>query len=119
MHIETTDSAGNGLKQGMKVPFYVVRISLIAALGGFGFETAVISGAEKTIQQLWNLSSGWQGFTVASSLIGTVIGSLIAGFPAQKYGRKRVLTFIALLYLLSAVGCALTPIWLLFIIFRF
>jgi hypothetical protein len=43
-------------------------------LGGFlfGFETAVISGAEKTIQALWHLSSGWQGFTVASSLIGTV-----------------------------------------------
>lgn len=121
MHIETTAPAGTGSKQSIKVPFYVVRISLIAALGGFlfGFETAVISGAEKTIQQLWNLSSGWQGFTVASSLIGTVIGSLIAGSPAQKYGRKKVLTIIALLYLVSAVGCALTPIWLLFIIFRF
>jgi sugar porter (SP) family MFS transporter len=121
MHIETTAPAGTGSKQGIKVPFYVVRISLIAALGGFlfGFETAVISGAEKTIQQLWNLSSGWQGFTVASSLIGTVIGSLIAGSPAQKYGRKKVLTIIALLYLVSAVGCALTPIWLLFITFRF
>lgn len=119
MHIETTAPAG--LKQGTKVPFYVVRISLIAALGGFlfGFETAVISGAEKTIQQLWNLSSGWQGFTVASSLIGTVIGSLIAGSPAQRYGRKKVLTVIALLYLLSAIGCALTPIWILFITFRF
>ncbi|MDB5250417.1 MAG: sugar transporter, partial [Segetibacter sp.] len=105
----------------VKVPFYVIRISLIAALGGFlfGFETAVISGAEKTIQELWNLSSGWLGFTVASSLIGTVIGSLIAGSPAQRYGRKRVLTVIAILYLLSAVGCALTPIWILFIIFRF
>ncbi len=121
MHIETTAPAGTGLKQGIKVPFYVVRISLIAALGGFlfGFETAVISGAEKTIQQLWNLSSGWQGFTVASSLIGTVIGSLIAGSPAQRYGRKKVLTVIALLYLVSAVGCALTPIWILFITFRF
>src|SRR5918994_7485323 len=85
---------------------YAVRISLVAAIGGFlfGFETAVISGAEKTIQQLWNLSSGWQGFTVASSLIGTVIGSIIAGMPAQKYGRKKVLTVIAILYLLSAIG---------------
>ncbi|MCW3110867.1 MAG: sugar transporter, partial [Segetibacter sp.] len=121
MHIETTTDAVSGVNKGIKVPFYVVRISLIAALGGFlfGFETAVISGAEKTIQQLWNLSSGWQGFTVASSLIGTVIGSLIAGAPAQRYGRKRVLTIIAILYLLSAVGCALTPIWLLFVTFRF
>ncbi|HUQ97309.1 MAG TPA: sugar porter family MFS transporter [Chitinophagaceae bacterium] len=100
---------------------YVVRISLIAALGGFlfGFETAVISGAEKTIQSLWHLSSGWQGFTVASSLIGTVIGSIIAGTPAQKYGRKKVLTVIAILYLLSAIGCALTSVWSLFILFRF
>lgn len=100
---------------------YPIRVSLIAALGGFlfGFETAVISGAEKTIQALWSLSSGWLGFTVASSLIGTVIGSLIAGIPAQKYGRKKVLTFIAMLYLLSAVGCAFTPIWFLFITFRF
>ena len=100
---------------------YAVRISLIAALGGFlfGFETAVISGAEKTIQGLWHLSSGWQGFTVASSLIGTVIGSIIAGMPAQKYGRKKVLSVIAIMYLLSAIGCALTPLWILFIIFRF
>lgn len=122
MHIETT-TGDTGIKtnQAVKVPFFVVRISLIAALGGFlfGFETAVISGAEKTIQDLWNLSAGWQGFTVASSLIGTVIGSLIAGAPAQRYGRKKVLTVIALLYLVSAVGCASTPFWILFIIFRF
>lgn len=123
MYIETeqTTGAASATKQNLKVPFYVVRISLIAALGGFlfGFETAVISGAEKTIQQLWGLSSGMLGFTVASSLIGTVLGSLIAGAPAQRYGRKKVLTVIAVLYLLSAIGCALTPLWILFIIFRF
>src|ERR671912_1854059 len=100
---------------------YAVRISMVAALGGFlfGFETAVISGAEKTIQDLWHLSSGWQGFTVASSLIGTVIGSIVAGMPAQRYGRKKVLTVIAILYLLSAIGCAVTSVWMLFILFRF
>src|SRR5829696_5841410 len=100
---------------------YAVRISLVAAIGGFlfGFETAVISGAEKTIQQLWSLSPFWQGFTVASSLIGTVIGSMIAGIPAQKFGRKRVLMFIAILYLLSAIGCASTSVWILFVTFRF
>lgn len=100
---------------------YPVRIAMIAALGGFlfGFETAVISGAEKTIQGLWNLSGFWQGFTVASSLIGTVLGSLIAGAPAQRYGRKRVLQAIAILYLLSAIGCGLAPAWILFVTFRF
>jgi sugar porter (SP) family MFS transporter len=100
---------------------YPVRIALIAALGGFlfGFETAVISGAEKTIQKLWELTPFWQGFTVASSLIGTVLGSLVAGLPAQKYGRKKVLIAIALMYLVSAAGCALTSGWLLFVLFRF
>ena len=99
---------------------FPVRIALIAALGGFlfGFETAVISGAEKTLQNLWNLSPFWQGFTVSSSLWGTVLGSLVAGAPAQKYGRKKVLTAIAIMYLLSAVGCALASGWLPFVIFR-
>jgi MFS transporter, SP family, xylose:H+ symportor len=100
---------------------FPVRIALIAALGGFlfGFETAVISGAEKTIQQLWSLTPFWQGFTVASSLIGTVLGSIIAGVPAQRYGRKKVLIAIALMYLLSAAGCALSSGWFLFVMFRF
>jgi sugar porter (SP) family MFS transporter len=123
MYVEPINAvtAGASPKLATKVSGYVIRISLIAALGGFlfGFETAVISGAEKTIQELWNLSSGWLGFTVASSLIGTVIGSLIAGSPAQKYGRKKVLTAIAIMYLISAIGCAVTPVWILFIIFRF
>ena len=104
----------------MKINSFLLRCTLIAALGGFlfGFETAVISGAEKTIQQLWSLSDFLLGFTVAASLIGTVIGSMIAGKPAQRYGRKKVLLVIALMYLLSAIGCSLTPTWTLFIIFR-
>src|ERR1035437_7690837 len=100
---------------------YPVRIALIAALGGFlfGFETAVISGAEKTIQSIWSLSPVWQGLTVASSLIGTVIGSMIAGIPAQRYGRKKVLLGVAVMYVFSAIGCASSSIWILFLIFRF
>ena len=58
------------------------------------------------------------GFTVAASLIGTVIGSMIAGKPAQRFGRKKVLLVIALMYLLSAIGCSLTNTWILFIVFR-
>jgi sugar porter (SP) family MFS transporter len=104
----------------MKINSFLLRCTLIAALGGFlfGFETAVISGAEKTIQKLWSLSDFSLGFTVAASLIGTVIGSIIAGRPAQRYGRKKVLLIIALMYLLSALGCSLTPTWILFVIFR-
>src|SRR6201986_2922371 len=105
----------------MKINAFLLRCTLIAALGGFlfGFETAVISGAEKTIQQLWYLDSKWLGFTVAASLIGTVIGSIIAGIPAQRYGRKKVLMAIAILYLISATGCALSSVWILFVTFRF
>lgn len=100
---------------------YSVRVALIAALGGFlfGFETAVISGAEATLRQLWSLDSFWLGFTVTSSLIGTVIGSLIVGKPAQAYGRKKVLVTIAIVYVFSSISCALAPAWVVFLIFRF
>jgi len=99
---------------------YPVRIALIAALGGFlfGFETVVISGAEKILERIWSLSSFWQGFTVASSLLGTILGSLIAGAPAKKYGRKKVLQVIAVFFIVAAVGCASVSAWLLFIVFR-
>lgn len=123
MHVDTNPTIGDTLlvERPKGAYNYAIRIAVIAALGGFlfGFETAVISGAEKTIQSLWQLTSFWQGFTVASSLIGTVIGSLIAGNPAQKYGRKKVLFVIAILYLLSAIGCASSSMWLLFVTFRF
>ena len=100
---------------------YSVRIALIAALGGFlfGFETAVISGAEQTIENLWGLSASQLGLTVASSLFGTVLGSLLAGFPAQRYGRKQTLFLIGLMYVISALGCAISNGLFLFIFFRF
>ncbi|PZR32862.1 MAG: MFS transporter, partial [Azospira oryzae] len=97
------------------------RNSIVAALGGFlfGFDTAVISGVETTIQQLWQLDKFWHGFTIASALIGTVLGSLVAGNPAEVYGRKKVLQAIGLLYLATSLGAALTSSWHLFILFRF
>jgi sugar porter (SP) family MFS transporter len=98
-----------------------LRNSIVAALGGFlfGFDTAVISGVEKSIQQLWSLSDFSHGFTVASALIGTVLGSMIAGKPAELFGRKKVLQAIGLLYLVTSLGAALTSSWELFVIFRF
>jgi len=95
--------------------------SLIVALGGFlfGFDTAVISGVEKTIQQLFQLSPFWHGFTISSALIGTVVGTLRTGIMADKYGRKPILFFIALLFAVAAVGSALANNVILFIAFRF
>jgi sugar porter (SP) family MFS transporter len=98
-----------------------IRNSIVAALGGFlfGFDTAVISGVERSIQELWSLDDFWHGFTVASALIGTVIGSLAAGYPAEKYGRKKALQAIGLLYLVTSIGTALTSSWYLFVLLRF
>ena len=83
--------------------------SLTSALAGFlfGFDTVVISGAEKTIQSLWGLSPGLHGIAMASALYGTVIGSLIGGWPADRFGRKATLLSIGVLYLVGAVGSAL------------
>lgn len=95
--------------------------SIIVALGGFlfGFDTAVISGVEKHIQELFHLSSFWHGFTISSALIGTVTGALIAGKPADRYGRKPILFLIAALYVITAIGSALAGNVTSFIIFRF
>jgi SP family arabinose:H+ symporter-like MFS transporter len=83
--------------------------SLTSALAGFlfGFDTVVISGAEKTIQSLWGLSPGWHGVAMGSALYGTVVGSLIGGWPADRFGRKATLLWIGVLYFVGAVGSAL------------
>src|SRR6202000_2140094 len=95
--------------------------SIISALAGFlfGFDTVVISGAEQTIQKLWNLSPGLHGLVMGSALYGTVIGSLIGGWPTDKIGRKRTLFFIGALYVLSALGCACAGNVTMFVIARF
>jgi sugar porter (SP) family MFS transporter len=95
--------------------------SIIVALGGFlfGFDTAVISGAEKQIQELFQLSSLMHGFTISSALIGTVIGALISGKPADRFGRRPILFTIAALYVTTAVGSALANNVSSFIVFRF
>lgn len=97
------------------------RNSIVAALGGFlfGFDTAVISGVEKSIQDLWSLSNTMHGLTVGAALFGTILGSLIAGAPAERYGRKVMLQAIGVLYLVTSLATALTSTWEVFILFRF
>jgi MFS transporter, SP family, arabinose:H+ symporter len=85
--------------------------ALTSALAGFlfGFDTVVISGAEKTIQAVWGLSPGVHGIAMASALYGTVVGSLLGGWPADRFGRKATLLWIGVLYLLGALGSGLAP----------
>jgi sugar porter (SP) family MFS transporter len=83
--------------------------SLTSALAGFlfGFDTVVISGAEQKIQKLWDLSSGMHGLAMAAALYGTVLGSLLGGWPSERFGRRNTLRSIGILYFASAVWSAL------------
>jgi sugar porter (SP) family MFS transporter len=94
--------------------------SISSALAGFlfGFDTVVISGAEQKIQALWGLGAGLHGIAMASALYGTVIGSLIGGWPTDRYGRKPTLLFIGLLYLVGAIGSGLANNVYVFILAR-
>lgn len=97
-------------------------ISLIAALAGFifGFDTVVISGANLPIKTLWHTSPWFHGFFIMSmALWGTVVGSVFGGIPTQKYGRKKVLLWIGLLFSVSALGSALAQDPYTFSFFRF
>jgi len=133
----------------VKIQGVLLRSAVVAALGGllFGFDTAVISGAEKTLEQnyqrqyesiaryfgrpellnsrnekdlpILQRTSFWHGTVVASALIGTVIGSLLFGKPADRYGRRFILKLLGILYFVSAVGSALAWEMFSFSIFRF
>lgn len=100
---------------------YVFWISLTAALGGFlfGFDTAVISGAERAIQEVWKLNDWVHGLAIASALYGTVIGALLGGIPADRMGRKKSLLWIGLFYFISAVGSGIAWDVTSFTFFRF
>ena len=89
----------------------ILTCAIVAALGGFlfGFDTVVISGAEQTIQKLWGLNPGLHGLAISMALWGTVLGSLIGGFPTERFGRKKTLMMIGILYFVSAVGSGIAP----------
>lgn len=95
--------------------------SVTASLAGFlfGFDTVVISGAEQTIQELWGLNATLHGLAISMALWGTVIGSLIGGWPTEQFGRRKTLLFIGILYFVSAIGSAYAPEVFSFMIARF
>jgi SP family arabinose:H+ symporter-like MFS transporter len=109
IHIAANQSGTSGSK-----PFSEAKMSarlffwaVTSALAGFlfGFDTVVISGAEKTIQALWGLSAGEHGLAMGAALYGTILGSVLGGLPTDRLGRKTTLILIGLLYLISAIGC--------------
>ncbi len=105
----------------MKTNSFLLRSTIVAALGGllFGFDTAVISGTTDALTRVFELSSQSLGFTVASALIGTIVGAIGVGRPADALGRRRTLMVLALLFFVSAVGSALAWDWYSFLVFRF
>jgi SP family xylose:H+ symportor-like MFS transporter len=100
---------------------YLLGCALVAALGGllFGFDTAVISGTTDALRDKFALSDNLLGFTVASALIGTILGSIGAGRPADAIGRRGALALLGVLYFISALGCAFAWGWWPFLSFRF
>jgi SP family arabinose:H+ symporter-like MFS transporter len=105
----------------MKLNPYLIKSTVVAALGGllFGFDTAVIAGTTQALSRTFNLSPGSLGVTVASALWGTVLGAMLAGIPGDRYGRRESLRAMAVLYLVSALGCAFAWNWESLVSFRF
>jgi sugar porter (SP) family MFS transporter len=99
----------------------LIKSTVVAALGGllFGFDTAVISGATQALTDAYHLSPALLGITVSSALAGTVISSLLAGIPGDRLGRRDSLRVMAVLYLVSSLGCALAWNWGSLVTFRF
>src|SRR5437016_4232055 len=105
----------------MKLNPSLVKSTIVAALGGllFGFDTAVIAGTTDALTRAYSLSPGGLGLTVASALVGTIVGALLASYPGDRLGRRDSLRIMAVLYFASAVGCALAWSWTSLVLFRF
>ena len=108
-------------KGAVKLNSYLLKSAVVAALGGllFGFDTAVISGTTRALTETFQLSPGALGLTVSIALWGTIIGSMFAGFPGDRFGRRDSLRVMAVLYVISSLGCALAWNWSTLVVFRF
>src|SRR5436190_10384429 len=105
----------------MTINSYLVKSTVVAALGGllFGFDTAVIAGTTRALSETYHLSPGSLGVTVAAALWGTILGAMLAGIPGDRYGRRDSLRAMAVLYLISSLGCAFAWNWSALVFFRF
>lgn len=120
----------------MRINAYLMRSTVVAALGGllFGFDTAVISGTTSNLVKVYTLPPWLLGFvqilhtsdaslllgiTVSSALIGTILGAMFAGLPGDAFGRRDSLRIMAVLYIVSSLGCAFAWSWPALVFFRF
>jgi MFS transporter, SP family, arabinose:H+ symporter len=105
----------------MKPNSYLLKSTFVAALGGllFGFDTAVISGTTRNLTEVYHLTPKLLGITVAAALMGTILGAMFAGIPGDKLGRRDSLRAMAVLYIVSALGCAFAWNWTALVLFRF
>ncbi|HEY3454553.1 MAG TPA: sugar porter family MFS transporter [Bryobacteraceae bacterium] len=106
-----------------RVPLNAVTIksAIVAALGGllFGFDTAVIAGTTSDLTAVYSLTPALLGWTVSSALWGTIVGAMFAGVPGDRYGRRDSLRIMAILYVVSALGCGFAWNWSSLVFFRF
>jgi MFS transporter, SP family, arabinose:H+ symporter len=100
---------------------YITKSAVVAALGGllFGFDTAVISGTTGALTAQYHLTPWMLGVTVSAALWGTILGAMFGGIPGDRYGRRASLVITAVLYLVSALGCAFAFDWNSFVLARF
>ncbi len=119
MHV--TDSTTRSPSLGVvRLNRTVVESSITAALGGllFGFDTAVIAGVTKALSSRFQLTPTSLGFTVAVALWGTILGAAAGGYMGDRFGRRYSLRILAVLFIASALGCALSWNWFSFVLFR-
>jgi SP family arabinose:H+ symporter-like MFS transporter len=100
---------------------YVIYVSVVAALGGllFGFDTAIIAGAARFLKERFALSAFGEGLAVSIVLVGCMAGAAIAGTVSDRLGRRRFMFISAVLFFISALGCAIPQNLLQFLVFRF
>src|ERR1700757_890185 len=114
-------NCGSGDRTGMKMTRFLIKSTIVGALGGllFGFDTAVIAGTTQQLTLVYNLTSFTLGVTVSIGLVGTVVGAMSAGVVGQRIGGREALRILAVLYTISALGCALAWNWPALLVFRF
>ncbi|MEO6149110.1 MAG: MFS transporter, partial [Mucilaginibacter sp.] len=100
---------------------FVIKLTVVAALGGFlfGYDTAVISGVIPFLTTKFELSDKMVGWAASSAIVGCIAGSISAGPLSDKWGRKTVLIFTAILFAISSVGAALPDTLTGFVLYRF